>query len=245
MPLRNGGAPQLARIVHGLDGDVTMRMQFLARFDYGSLAPWVELAPDGIVALGGANALHLSTTLDLRTEGSATVADFSVRKGMRERFSLMWFPSYAASPAVEDPDSALARTDAYWREWSSRCTYEGEWRDTVLRSLITLKALTDQVTGAIVAAPTTSLPEELGGSRNWDYRYSWLRDSVLTLDALLEGGYHEEAIAFGRWALRAGAGDASKLQIMYGTAGQRQLQELELDWLSGYEGSRPVRVGNA
>jgi GH15 family glucan-1,4-alpha-glucosidase len=245
MPLRNGGAPQLARIVHGLDGEVAMRMQFLARFDYGSLAPWVEPAADGILALGGANALHLSTTLDLRTEGAATVADFSVREGMRERFSLMWFPSYGESPAVEDPDSALARTDAYWREWSSRCTYEGEWRDTVLRSLITLKALTDRLTGAIVAAPTTSLPEELGGVRNWDYRYSWLRDSVLTLDALLEGGYEDEAIAFGRWALRAGAGDASKLQIMYGTEGQRQLQELELDWLAGYEGSRPVRVGNA
>jgi GH15 family glucan-1,4-alpha-glucosidase len=245
MPLRNGGAPQLVRLVEGLRGEVPMRMQFIARFDYGSLVPWVEHTADGILALGGANELHLSTTVALRAEDLTTVASFSVREGMRERFSLMWFPSYGESPPVEDPDSALARTDAYWREWSSRCTYAGEWREPVLRSLITLKALTDQVTGAIVAAPTTSLPEDLGGVRNWDYRYCWLRDSVLTLDALLEGGYSEEALAFGGWALRAGAGDASKVQIMYGTEGQRHLDELELDWLPGYEGSRPVRIGNA
>jgi GH15 family glucan-1,4-alpha-glucosidase len=245
MPLRNGGAPQLVRIVEGLRGEVPMRMQFVARFDYGSLVPWVERTADGILALGGANALHLSTTVEMREEDLTTVATFSVREGARERFSLMWFPSYVGAPAVEDPDSALARTDAYWRDWSSRCTYAGEWREPVMRSLITLKALTDQMTGAIVAAPTTSLPEDLGGSRNWDYRFCWLRDSVLTLDALLEGGYSDEALAFGRWALRAGAGDASKVQIMYGTEGQRSLQERELDWLPGYEGSQPVRVGNA
>jgi GH15 family glucan-1,4-alpha-glucosidase len=245
MPLRDGGAPQLVRIVEGLRGEVPMRMQFVARLDYGSLIPWVERTADGIVALGGPNALHLSTPVEMRGEKLTTVADFSVREGMRERFSLVWFPSHAESPTVEDPDSALARTHAYWRDWSSRCTYSGEWRGAVLRSLITLKALTDQETGAIVAAPTTSLPEELGGARNWDYRYCWLRDSVLTLDALLEGGYVDEALAFGRWALRAGAGDPSKLQIMYGTAGERHLGELELDWLPGYEGSRPVRVGNA
>jgi GH15 family glucan-1,4-alpha-glucosidase len=245
MPLRDGGAPQLVRIVEGLHGEVAMRMQFIARLDYGSLVPWVERTADGILALGGANALHLSTTARMHGDDLTTVADFTVREGVRERFSLMWFPSYSESPAVEDPDSALARTEAFWRDWSSRCTYSGEWRDAVLRSLITLKALTDQETGAIVAAPTTSLPEDLGGARNWDYRYCWLRDSVLTLDALLEGGYVDEALAFGRWALRAGAGDVSKLQIMYGTEGQRQLEEIELDWLPGYEGSRPVRVGNA
>ena len=222
-----------------------MRMDFVARLYYGSLTPWVEQTADGIVALGGPNALHLSTTAALHHEGGAAVAEFSLRQGVRERFSLMWYPSYGEQPAVEDPDSALARTDAWWREWSSRCTYEGEWRDAVLRSLITLKALTDEETGAIVAAPTTSLPEELGGSRNWDYRYCWLRDSALTLDALLLGGYVDEALAFGGWAMRAGAGDASKLQIMYGIEGQRQLAEQELDWLPGYEGSRPVRVGNA
>jgi GH15 family glucan-1,4-alpha-glucosidase len=245
MPLRDGGAPQLVRIVEGRHGEVAMRMQFIARFDYGSLIPWVERTSDGILALGGPNALHLSTTAETHGDDLTTVADFTVREGARERFSLMWFASYGKSPEVEDPDSALARTEAYWRDWSSRCTYGGEWREPVLRSLITLKALTDQETGAIVAAPTTSLPEDLGGVRNWDYRYCWLRDSVLTLDALLEGGYVDEALAFGRWALRAGAGDVSKLQIMYGTEGQRQLEEIELDWLSGYEGSRPVRVGNA
>ncbi len=245
MPLRDGGAPQLVRIVEGLHGEVAMHMQFIARFDYGSLIPWVERTADGILALGGPNALHLSTTVQTHGEDLTTVADFTVRQGVRERFSLMWYPSYGKSPEVEDPDSALARTEAYWREWSSRCTYNGEWREAVLRSLITLKALTDQETGAVVAAPTTSLPEDLGGVRNWDYRYCWLRDSVLTLDALLEGGYVDEALAFGRWALRAGAGDVSKLQIMYGTEGQRQLEEIELDWLPGYEGSRPVRVGNA
>ena len=245
MPLRNGGAPQLVRIVEGLRGEVAMRMQFVARFDYGELVPWVERVPDGIVARGGPNALHLASTVEMRGKELTTVSAFKVREGMRERFSLMWYPSSGEAPEVEDPDSALARTDAYWRDWSSRCTYSGESRDMVLRSLITLKALTDQETGAVLAAPTTSLPEDLGGVRNWDYRYCWLRDSVLTLDALLEGGYVDEALAFGRWALRAGAGDASKLQIMYGTEGERHLEELELDWLPGYEGSRPVRVGNA
>ncbi len=245
MPLRRGGAPQLVRIVEGLHGEVPMRMQFVARLDYGSLIPWVESTGDGIVALGGPNALHLSTTIELHDENSTTVAEFTIREGMRERLSLMWYPSYSEQPPVEDPDSALARTEAWWREWSSQCTYSGEWREEVLRSLITLKALTDEETGAIVAAPTTSLPEELGGVRNWDYRYCWVRDSVLTLDALLVGGYVEEALAFGRWALRAGAGDASKLQIMYGIEGQRHLAEQELDWLPGYEGSRPVRIGNA
>jgi len=245
MPLREGGAPQLVRIVEGLAGEVPMRMQFIARFDYGLLVPWVERVADGITALGGPNALHLSTSTETRGKGLTTVAEFTVRERRREHFSLLWFPSHCDRPKVEDAYSALARTEAYWRDWSSRCTYSGEWREAVLRSLITLKALTDEETGAIVAAPTTSLPEELGGVRNWDYRYCWLRDSVLTLEAMLGGGYVEEALAFGRWALRAGAGDASNLQIMYGTQGQRFLEEIELDWLPGYEGSRPVRVGNA
>ena len=245
MPLRDGGPPQLVRIVDGLAGEVPMHMQFVARFDYGSLIPWVERVADGIVAQGGANALHLCATAGMHGQGLTTVADFTVREGSRERFSLAWFPSHAEPPRVEDAGSALARTEAYWRAWSARCTYRGEWREAVVRSLITLKALTDHETGAMVAAPTTSLPEDLGGARNWDYRYCWLRDSVLTVDALVEGGYVDEALAFGRWALRAGAGEASKVQIMYGTDGQRFLEEIELDWLPGYEGSRPVRVGNA
>ena len=185
MPLRQGGAPQLVRIVEGLHGEVPMRMQFVARLDYGSLIPWVQPTADGIVALGGPNALHLSTTIELNDEDSTTVGEFTIREGMRECLSLMWYPSYAEQPAVEDPNSSLARTDAWWREWSSQCTYDGDWREEVLRSLITLKALTDEETGGIVAAPTTSLPEELGGARNWDYRYCWLRDSALTLNALL------------------------------------------------------------
>ncbi len=245
MPLRDRETPQLIRIVEGLAGNVPMQMRLLPRFDYGSLAPWLEPCPDGIIALAGPNALHLSTSVAVVCEDGAALAEFGISEGARERFSLGWYPSYADAPAVEDPDSALARTEAWWREWSSRCSYGGVRRDTVLRSMITLKALTDRTTGAVIAAPTTSLPEDLGGSRNWDYRYCWLRDSALTLDALLDGGYVEEALAFGRWALRAAAGDPSKLQIMYGTEGQRNLQELELDWLPGYEGSRPVRVGNA
>jgi GH15 family glucan-1,4-alpha-glucosidase len=245
MPLRNGDSPQLVRIVEGLAGEVSMQMRFAPRFDYGSLAPWIESTADGLQALGGANALHLATPVQMRSEDGATLATFTAREGTRERFSLSWYPSYREAPAVEDADSALARTDAWWRDWSSRCTYTGESRENVLRSLITLKALTDRETGAVVAAPTTSLPEDLGGSRNWDYRYCWLRDGVLTLDALLDGGYVDEALAFGGWALRAAAGDASKLQIMYGTEGQRHLDETELDWLAGYEGSQPVRVGNA
>jgi GH15 family glucan-1,4-alpha-glucosidase len=245
MPLRDGGAPQLVRIVEGLRGEVPMVMELIPRFDYGSLAPWLEPTSDGVLALGGANALHLSSTLQLGIEQAASHATFTVREGTRERLSLTWFPSYEPAPTVEDADSALARTEARWREWSSRCTYNGEWREPVLRSLITLKALTDQVTGAVAAAPTTSLPEDLGGVRNWDYRYCWLRDSVLTLDALLECGYSDEALAFGQWALRAWAGDPAGVQIMYGLEGQRHLDERELDWLPGYEDSRPVRVGNA
>jgi len=168
-----------------------------------------------------------------------------VQEGSSERFGLSWFPSYERPGRTEDADAALARTQAWWREWSQRCTYRGEYRDEVLTSLVVLKALTDQVTGAIVAAPTTSLPEDLGGERNWDYRYTWLRDSVLTLNALLAGGYTDEALAFSDAVFRATTGQPEQAQIMYGIAGERRLEEYELDWLPGYEGSRPVRVGNA
>jgi GH15 family glucan-1,4-alpha-glucosidase len=158
---------------------------------------------------------------------------------------MTWYPSYAPLPPTEDAESALARTESWWRAWSGRCTYNGEYRDQVVSSLITLKAMTDETTGALVAAPTTSLPEDIGGVRNWDYRYCWLRDSVLTLNALLLGGYTEEALGFRDFALRVATGDPSKLQIMYGIAGERRLTEFTLDWLPGYEGSSPVRVGNA
>ena len=245
MPPRDGGAPQLMRIVQGLGGHVPMRMQLIIRFGYGLSVPWVQRVPGGIVAQAGPDAVHLSTPVELHGENLATVAEFAVQEGSSERFSLGWFPSYERPGRTEDAHAALARTQAWWREWSERCTYRGEYRDEVLTSLVVLKALTDQVTGAIVAAPTTSLPEDLGGERNWDYRYTWLRDSVLTLNALLAGGYTDEAVAFSDAVFRATAGQPEQAQIMYGIAGERRLEEYELDWLPGYEGSRPVRVGNA
>jgi GH15 family glucan-1,4-alpha-glucosidase len=245
MPRRGGRAPQVMRIVDGLTGRVPMRMELALRPDYGAVVPWVDRMVDGVRVQSGPDAFHLSTPLDLNVDRDATTAAFSVDEGDSKRFVLSWYPSYEEAPPVEDADSALARTEAYWREWSGRCTYDGEYRDAVLTSLIALKAMTDETTGAIVAAPTTSLPEDLGGMRNWDYRYCWLRDSVLTLNALLFGGYTEEALAFRDFAFRAGTGDPAKLQIMYGVGGERRLDEFELDWLPGYEGSRPVRVGNA
>ncbi len=245
MPLRAGGEPRLVRIVEGLRGRVPMRSRLQVRLEYGSVLPWERLVPDGIVTQAGPDALHLSTPVELRSEDLTTVADFTVGEGASERFVLSWFPSYSRPAQVEDADSALARTDAWWRDWSGRCTYQGDYRDEVVRSLIVLKALTHEVTGGIVAAPTTSLPEDLGGERNWDYRYTWLRDSVLTLNALLAGGYVDEALAFNEWLFRATAGQPEQAQIMYGLAGERRLEEFELDWPPGYEGSRPVRVGNA
>jgi GH15 family glucan-1,4-alpha-glucosidase len=245
MPRRGGRAPQVMRIVDGLAGRVPMRMELALRPDYGAVVPWVDRMVDGVRVQSGPDAFHLSTTLELSVDREATTADFTAAEGARQRFVLSWHPSYADAPPVEDADSALARTDAFWREWSGRCSYDGAYRDAVLTSLIALKAMTDETTGAVVAAPTTSLPEDLGGVRNWDYRYCWLRDSVLTLNALLLGGYTDEALAFRDFAFRAGTGDPAALQIMYGVGGERRLDEFELDWLPGYEGSRPVRVGNA
>jgi GH15 family glucan-1,4-alpha-glucosidase len=245
MPRRGSRAPQLVRIVDGLRGRVPMRMELSLRPDYGSVVPWVERVVDGAVAQSGPDAFHLSTPLKLGVDHDTITAKFDALEGARQHFVLSWYLSYTEAPPVEDSDSALARTDAWWREWSGRCTYGGEYRDAVLTSLIALKAMTDETTGGLVAAPTTSLPEDLGGVRNWDYRYCWLRDSVLTLNALIVGGYKEEAIAFRDFALRVGTSDSSKLQIMYGIGGERRLDEFELDWLPGYEGSRPVRVGNA
>jgi GH15 family glucan-1,4-alpha-glucosidase len=245
MPRRGGRAPQVMRIVDGLEGRVPMRMELALRPDYGAVVPWVDRMVDGVRVQAGPDAFHLSTPLELDVARDATTAAFTVDEGDSKRFVLSWYPSYSEAPPVEDADSALARTDAFWREWSGRCSYDGEYRDAVLTSLIALKAMTDETTGAIVAAPTTSLPEDLGGMRNWDYRYCWLRDSVLTLNALLLGGYTDEALAFRDFAFRAGTGDPANLQIMYGVGGERRLDEFELDWLPGYEGSRPVRVGNA
>jgi GH15 family glucan-1,4-alpha-glucosidase len=245
MPRRGGAAPQLVRIVEGLRGRVPMKMSLSLRPDYSASVPWLQPAPEGICAAAGPDAFRLSTPLPLSAEDGTVVSEFPAIEGARERFVLNWHPSHEAAPPVEDADAALARTEAGWREWSNRCRYEGPYRDAVLTSLIALKAMTNEVTGALIAAPTTSLPEEIGGVRNWDYRYCWLRDTALALTALLTNGYTEEALAFRDYVFRAATGAPSKLQIMYGIGGERRLTEFELDELPGYEGSRPVRVGNA
>jgi GH15 family glucan-1,4-alpha-glucosidase len=245
MPRRGAGPPRLMRIVEGLKGRVSMRMELSLRPDYGSIVPWIELAPDGVTVTAGPDAFRLSTPLSLHVRDGTVNAEFVAVEGARERLVLTWHLSYEETPLVEDADSALARTEAWWREWSGRCSYRGPYRDEVLTSLIALKAMTDETTGAVIAAPTTSLPEDIGGVRNWDYRYCWLRDSVLALQALLAGGYTEEALGFRDFLLRVGTGDPKKIQIMYGIRGERRLTEFELEELPGYEGSKPVRVGNA
>ena len=222
-----------------------MRMELAVRFDYGHTAPWVTHRGHGLHALAGPDALELETSVPLYDEGSQTIAEFTITEGESVPFTLIWYPSHEQEPPVADPMQALADTEAWWREWSSRCTITGRWRDLALRSLITLKALTYGPTGGIVAAPTTSLPECIGGPRNWDYRFCWLRDATLTVYALLLAGYTEEAFAWRQWAMRAVAGDPDDLQILYGLAGERRLPEGELPFLPGYEGSKPVRIGNA
>jgi len=244
MPPR-GHEPDVVRIVEGVEGSVPMRMELVIRFEYGSIVPWVRRAEEQMrVAVAGPDALALRTPVPMRGENLRTVAEFTVAAGQREPFVLTWYPSHHETPPAIDPEQALGETCTFWREWLDRCTYRGRWEDAVTRSLMVLKALTYEPTGGIVAAATTSLPEQLGGVRNWDYRYCWLRDATFALDALLENGFEDEARAWRSWLLRAVAGDPDDLQIMYGPAGERQLPERELPWLTGYEGSRPVRVGN-
>jgi GH15 family glucan-1,4-alpha-glucosidase len=235
----------VVRVVTGIRGQVPMRTEMIFRFDYGRTIPWVRKRDYGLSAISGPNAIALRTAVPLRSQDFTTVAEFTVSEGESVPFRLTWYPSHQTEPDDVDPLRMLSATEQRWSDWAGRCKCQGEWRDPVLRSLITLKALTYAPTGGIVAAPTTSLPECIGGTRNWDYRYSWLRDSTFTLYALLISGYIEEARAWREWLLRAIAGHPQDTQIMYGVAGERMLTELELQWLSGYQNSIPVRVGNA
>jgi GH15 family glucan-1,4-alpha-glucosidase len=240
-----GSRCDVLRIIEGLEGEVPMEMLIDVRFGYGSDASWIEKTGDGAFFQSGPDAVVLRAPLTFDLSERGVAAYVQVRKGERIPIQLTWFPSHEKPPEPTDVEKALTSTETYWREWASRCTYQGRRRDAVLRSLLVLKAMTYAPTGAIVAAPTTSLPETLGGVRNWDYRFCWLRDSSLTLNAFMTGGYVDEATAFRNWVLRAIAGDPEDLQIMYDIFGGRRLTELDLDWLPGYEGSKPVRLGNA
>jgi GH15 family glucan-1,4-alpha-glucosidase len=244
MPVRRG-EPDLVRVVEGLRGEVPMQMELAIRFDYGSIVPWVRRRDGMLQAIGGPDAVALWSPIDTKPDDRTMRAEFTVREGDRVPFVLAWFQSHQPPPPPIDGLKSLDDTRAWWEEWCSQCTYEGPWRDTVRRSLMVLKCLTFAPTGGMVAAPTTSLPEHIGGVRNWDYRYCWIRDATFTLYSLITSGYTGEAIAWRNWLLRAVAGDPSSMQIVYGASGERRLPELSLDWLPGYEGSRPVRIGNA
>jgi GH15 family glucan-1,4-alpha-glucosidase len=244
MPIRTRW-PDLVRSVEGVKGRVRMRMELVIRFDYGSIVPWVRNVGQNILlAVGGPDALELRSPVSTRGEGMTTVAEFEVSEGQRLPFLLSWHPSHEDPPPPSDPLRQLDATEQGWQKWADRCTYQGPWREAVVRSLLTLKALTYAPTGGIVAAVTTSLPECIGGVRNWDYRFCWIRDATLSLYALLQGGYQEEARAWTDWLLRSVAGSPDDLRTIYGVQGERRLTELELPWLSGYEGSKPVRIGN-
>jgi GH15 family glucan-1,4-alpha-glucosidase len=245
MPPR-GKNSDLVRLIHGDRGTVSMRTELVLRFDYGRTVPWVtRLADQTLRAIAGPDMVTLRTPVALFGRDMRTVAEFDVAAGATIPFVLTYGSSFAPPPHAVDAQASLAETEKYWRQWAGRNTFGGDWSEAVTRSLITLKALTYPSTGGIVAAPTTSLPERLGGVRNWDYRYCWLRDATLTLLALMNAGYYREARAWRNWLLHAAAGAPSQLQIMYGLAGERQLTETELPWLPGYEESRPVRIGNA
>ena len=244
MPVR-GQQPDLVRIIEGLSGEVELKMELIIRFDYGQVVPWVRKRNGGLEAIGGPDGLILRTPVETRGEELTTVANFAVKKGERVPFVLTWFASHTDSPRAIHPEHALQQTEEYWTEWAKHCRPAGPHREIVVRSLVTLKGLTYAPTGGLVAAMTTSLPERIGGVRNWDYRYCWLRDATYTLIALMESGYRDEAKAWREWLLRAVAGSPAQMQIMYGVRGERRLEEYELPWLRGYEDSRPVRIGNA
>jgi len=247
MGRRDDGA-DVVRLIRGLRGQVVMRMELIIRFEYGSVIPWVRRLQDGrVTAVGGPDRLTLATSVELRGEGMRTMAEFTVSEGEEVPFSLTWSPSFRPMPGPADPRAVIERETRFWCDWSNAHTAEGggEWSEAVLRSAITLKALTHFETGGIIAAATTSLPEQLGGLRNWDYRFCWLRDATITLYALMNSGFIEEAEAWREWLLRAVAGDPAQMQIMYGIAGERRLTEYEVSWLKGYENAGPVRIGNA
>jgi GH15 family glucan-1,4-alpha-glucosidase len=246
MPLRNGN-PTIVRIVEGVEGHVAMETELVARFDNGATVPWVSQLADGTLSMvAGPHMLLLRSGIPLHERQMKNCASFSVSKGQRIRFVLSHQASWLAAAAEgSDPESLLDATKQFWRDWSARYKEAGRHSGALRRSLLTLKALTFRPTGGIVAAPTTSLPEQIGGSRNWDYRFCWIRDASLVLLALTRSGYYDEASAWRDWLIRAVAGSPAQLQIMYGVAGERRLMEWELPWLAGYEGSRPVRIGNA
>jgi GH15 family glucan-1,4-alpha-glucosidase len=238
------GNPRICRVVEGLAGRVDMHVDYVVRFDYGSVVPWVRSFAGGLLAVAGPDAVMLWSDVALEPEGLRHVANFAVSAGDRVAFELAYFASYEPMPAKRLPDDAIEVAEAAWRAWADRCTYDGPLKDIVVRSLLVLRALTYPPTGGIVAAATSSLPEALGGSRNWDYRYCWLRDATFTLFALSCGGYVDEALAWRGWLLRAVAGDPMDLQIVYGLRGTRRIEEWTVPWLSGYEGATPVRIGN-
>jgi GH15 family glucan-1,4-alpha-glucosidase len=238
------GTHEVVRIVQGVRGTVAMHTEFRIRFNYGEWCPWMERRDGAVFATAGPDSVRISSGVPLTNENFASFADFTVSAGQAIAFSLDWFPSHLKPPVTRDANALLARTVAEWSAWTGRCGYHGEFRESVMRSLLTLKALTYEPTGGIVAAPSTSLPELPGGERNWDYRFCWLRDAALTLYALIGSGYVEEASAWRWWLMRAVGGSPEELQVMYGLHGERSLTELELGWLPGYEDSRPVRIGN-
>lgn len=244
MPLSDERS-DLVRIVEGVSGRVSVQVELVVRFDYGSIVPWVRRVEDVLLMTAGPDTLELSASVEMRPENMKSVATFEVGPGDRHSFSLNYRPSHEPIQPAADAQASLSHTQAAWRAWSDRCTYQGRWREPVTRSLLTLKALTYKPTGGIIAAPTTSLPESVGGIRNWDYRYCWLRDATFTLNALLLAGYPEEADAWRAWLLRAAAGAPDDLQILYSITGVRRLDEYEIGWLPGYQKSAPVRIGNA
>lgn len=238
------GQVDIIRMVQGRSGRVPMHMELTLRFGYGKIVPWVRRREYGLRAVAGPNAVRFQTPVDLVNEDFSTFADFTIEAGEIVPFRFTWLPSHVYGPRIGDVETDLQSCVAWWHDWAAQCTVHGEWREHVVRSLLTLKALTYSPSGGIIAAATTSLPEQLGGARNWDYRFCWIRDATFTLDALSSSGFVQEARAWRQWLLRAVAGQPSQLQIMYSVAGERQLDEREIDWLRGYENSRPVRVGN-